>query len=91
VFLLLTITATAYFGWHYLIDDVAGLAIGAASVVIASASRASPGHRRGAADERELERLGLASAQRIAATARRRKGPVVGPQRSGMDVRPAAP
>ena len=35
VFLLLTITATAYFGWHYLIDDVAGLAIGAASIVIA--------------------------------------------------------
>jgi hypothetical protein len=35
VFLLMTITATAYFGWHYLIDDVAGLMIGAASVVIA--------------------------------------------------------
>ena len=34
VFLLLTITATAYFGWHYLIDDVAGLLIGAVSVLI---------------------------------------------------------
>jgi membrane-associated phospholipid phosphatase len=35
VFLLLTIVATAYFGWHYLLDDVAGLVIGALSVVIA--------------------------------------------------------
>jgi membrane-associated phospholipid phosphatase len=35
VFLLLTVVATAYFGWHYLMDDVAGLAIGWLSVVIA--------------------------------------------------------
>jgi len=35
VFLLLTVTATAYFGWHYLIDDVAGLLLGAVSVLIA--------------------------------------------------------
>jgi hypothetical protein len=35
VFLLLTIIATAYFGWHYLMDDVAGLAIGFLSVAIA--------------------------------------------------------
>jgi membrane-associated phospholipid phosphatase len=35
IFLLLTITATAYFGWHYLIDDVAGLLLGAVSVLIA--------------------------------------------------------
>ena len=34
-FLLLTVIATAYFGWHYLMDDVAGLAIGWLSVVIA--------------------------------------------------------
>ncbi len=34
VFLALTMVATAYFGWHYLIDDVAGLAIGAAAVGI---------------------------------------------------------
>jgi hypothetical protein len=28
----LTVVATIYFGWHYLIDDVAGLVIGAAAV-----------------------------------------------------------
>ena len=36
-FLVLTVLATAYFGWHYLVDDVAGLAIGAASVAVAAA------------------------------------------------------
>ena len=56
VFLLLTITATAYFGWHYLIDDVAGLAIGAASVVIAErVTRRAPATLEELADERELE------------------------------------
>ena len=35
LFLLTTMTATAYFGWHYLLDDVAGLLIGFASVAIA--------------------------------------------------------
>ena len=34
LFLLMTVTATAYFGWHYLLDDVAGLLIGFASVAI---------------------------------------------------------
>jgi hypothetical protein len=42
VFLGLTLLATVYFGWHYVIDDVAGLAIGAAAVWIGV--RAS-GHR----------------------------------------------
>jgi membrane-associated phospholipid phosphatase len=57
VFLLLTITATAYFGWHYLIDDVAGLAIGAASVVIAErVTRRAPATLEELSDERELER-----------------------------------
>ena len=28
----LTVTATVYFGWHYIIDDFAGLAIGAFAV-----------------------------------------------------------
>ncbi|SFP02376.1 PAP2 superfamily protein [Geodermatophilus dictyosporus] len=36
VFFLLTVTATIYFGWHYLLDDVAGLAIGAISVLLAA-------------------------------------------------------
>jgi membrane-associated phospholipid phosphatase len=34
VYLLLTVVATIYFGWHYLLDDVAGLAIAWVSVVI---------------------------------------------------------
>ena len=56
VFLLLTITATAYFGWHYLIDDVAGLAIGAASVLIAErVTRRAPASLEELADDRELE------------------------------------
>ena len=57
VFLLLTITATAYFGWHYLIDDVAGLAIGAASVVIAErVTRRAPATVEELEQELELER-----------------------------------
>ena len=32
----LTGVATIYFGWHYLVDDLAGLAIGAAAVVLAA-------------------------------------------------------
>ena len=35
IFLLLTMIATAYFGWHYLIDDVAGLLLGGLSVFLA--------------------------------------------------------
>jgi membrane-associated phospholipid phosphatase len=56
VFLLLTITATAYFGWHYLIDDVAGLLIGAASVLIGErVTRRAPVSVDETAQERELE------------------------------------
>jgi len=47
----LTVLATIYFGWHYLIDDVAGLAIGGASVWIAGVAtgwRGLPGRRRAA-------------------------------------------
>jgi len=36
-FLGLTVVATIYFGWHYLIDDVAGVAIGLAGVYGAAA------------------------------------------------------
>jgi hypothetical protein len=32
---VLTILATVYFGWHYLVDDVAGLGIGAFAVWLA--------------------------------------------------------
>ncbi len=34
-FFVLTVTATIYFGWHYIVDDIAGLAIGTASVLLA--------------------------------------------------------
>lgn len=36
VFLVLTAIATIYFGWHYVTDDIAGLLIGAAAIVLAS-------------------------------------------------------
>ncbi len=35
VFFVLTVVATVYFGWHYLVDDVAGIAMGFAAVAIA--------------------------------------------------------
>jgi membrane-associated phospholipid phosphatase len=35
-FLVLTVVSTVYFGWHYLIDDVAGLLIGAGAVWLAA-------------------------------------------------------
>jgi hypothetical protein len=41
-FLGLTVTATAYFGWHYLVDDVAGLAIGAVAVLVAERVTRAP-------------------------------------------------
>jgi membrane-associated phospholipid phosphatase len=34
VFLVLTVLATIYFGWHYVVDDIAGLAIGAIAVYL---------------------------------------------------------
>lgn len=34
LFLALTILSTVYFGWHYVIDDVAGLVMGAAAVYL---------------------------------------------------------
>ncbi|MDP9391637.1 MAG: phosphatase PAP2 family protein [Actinomycetota bacterium] len=34
-FFVLTTTATIYFGWHYIVDDIAGLLIGGAAVALA--------------------------------------------------------
>lgn len=34
IFFVLTVTATIYFGWHYLVDDIAGLGLGALAVVV---------------------------------------------------------
>ena len=42
-FLGLTMVATLYFGWHYVVDDIAGLAIGAIAVPIAGVAT---GHLR---------------------------------------------
>ncbi len=36
IFFVLTAVATIYFGWHYVVDDVAGVAIGAAAVLLAA-------------------------------------------------------
>jgi membrane-associated phospholipid phosphatase len=36
-FLGLTLVATVYFGWHYVVDDIAGLVIGAAAVALSAA------------------------------------------------------
>ena len=41
-FLLLTVLATIYFGWHYLVDDAAGLVIGGAAVWLGALAT---GHR----------------------------------------------
>jgi membrane-associated phospholipid phosphatase len=38
VFLILVVLSTMYFGWHYILDDVAGLAIGALAVVVGAAA-----------------------------------------------------
>jgi hypothetical protein len=35
IWFVLTVVATIYLGWHYVVDDVAGIAIGAVSVVLA--------------------------------------------------------
>ena len=42
-FLALTLVATLYFGWHYIIDDIAGLLIGAIAVPVAGVAT---GHLR---------------------------------------------
>jgi hypothetical protein len=37
IFLALTFLATIYFGWHYIVDDIAGAAIGVVSVLVGAA------------------------------------------------------
>jgi CDP-diacylglycerol--glycerol-3-phosphate 3-phosphatidyltransferase len=48
-FLALTMVATLYFGWHYIVDDIAGLAIGAIAVPVAGVAT---GHLRLAVPDR---------------------------------------
>ncbi|MEH3034786.1 MAG: phosphatase PAP2 family protein [Aeromicrobium erythreum] len=45
-FLVMTVLATIYFGWHYLADDVAGAVIGWASVSIGAWATGNRGRRR---------------------------------------------
>ena len=52
-FLAGTVLATAYFGWHYGVDDVAGLLIGGVSVLVAGWATRSDRHEP--AEERELQ------------------------------------
>ena len=46
IFLVLTVTATIYFGWHYLLDDIAGALIGWMSVSIGAWVTGNRGRRR---------------------------------------------
>ncbi len=57
VFLVMTVLATIYFGWHYLADDVAGAFIGWLSVSVGAWASGNRGRRR-RSDERELELAG---------------------------------
>ena len=54
-FLVLTVVATAYFGWHYLVDDVAGLALGATAVLVAERATRGVGSGLPARPARRLE------------------------------------
>jgi hypothetical protein len=54
VYFALTCTSTVYFGWHYLLDDAAGLAIGYISVLLGAKATGHSMHekrRRPAPDE----------------------------------------
>ena len=55
-FFVLTVTATIYFGWHYIVDDLAGLAIGAVAVLVARWGTGS--FRRAPAVQEEAEGRG---------------------------------
>ena len=58
-FLALTTLATVYFGWHYLVDDVAGLAVGALAVWLGALATDQP---RAALPRPALTRVPRASA-----------------------------
>src|SRR3954470_17762681 len=62
VFLALTFLATIYFGWHYIVDDIAGAAIGIVAVLIGAAMtghslKPSPALRRASLVEGSMGRL----------------------------------
>lgn len=47
VFFGVTVVATLYFGWHYIVDDIAGVGIGWASVTLSAWVTGNRGKRRG--------------------------------------------
>jgi len=55
VYLGLTFPATIYFGWHYVVDDIAGFAIGLASVYVGAVLTGWRIERSGAAARLRLE------------------------------------
>jgi hypothetical protein len=55
VYLGLTFAATIYFGWHYVVDDIAGFAIGFASVYLGAVMTGWRIERSGAASRLQLE------------------------------------
>jgi len=54
-YLGLTFAATIYFGWHYVVDDIAGFAIGFASVYLGAVMTGWRIARSGAASRLQLE------------------------------------
>ena len=55
VYLGLTFAATIYFGWHYVVDDIGGFAIGFASVYLGAVMTGWRIERSGAASRLQLE------------------------------------
>jgi hypothetical protein len=58
VFLALTFLATIYFGWHYIVDDIAGAAIGGLAVMLAAWMTGHPLRGASASDEDEADVVG---------------------------------
>jgi membrane-associated phospholipid phosphatase len=72
-FFVLTVAATIYFGWHYIVDDLAGLVIGGGSVLLAAWGT---GRFRRAAAEEAQEVVELEESWSTLAAARfRRRAP----------------
>lgn len=62
VFFGLTVVSTVYFGWHYLVDDLAGVVVALAAVQIAwlaTGGRALSAAREVADRERETQQIGV--------------------------------
>lgn len=60
VYLGLTVTATVYFGWHYVVDDFAGVVIGWLAVTMAAFATGNDGRRARAPSDYD-ERVGVGS------------------------------